>query len=894
MPDWTNELEARLASLRLTPAREKEIIDELSEHLELRYAELRNQGVAETEALALVRAELLEEKTLADFMRPLRQANVPPVAPVPIGAPRLRLFADLRQDVRYALRQLVRSPGFTAVAVLTLALGIGANTAIFSAIDAILLKPLPYPDAERIVTVWQREQGATERDLAAPGNFLDWRERSTSFEALAAAEPYSHGYLAPDGPETLRSWVVTENFFDVVGVPALLGRTLRPEDNQRGEGARARVAVLGYGLWQRRFGGDPGIVGQALTLDGEPVTVVGVMPARFEFPVGRDMWVPRTFEGWEPRNRTARFWHVAGRLKPGVGAETAAAELDGIAAQLATEYPRTNAATGTAVVPLAEHLAGGASTTLLLFLGAVGLVLLIACVNVANLLLARAAQRQQEFAIRAAIGADRLRIMKQTITESLLLGAFGGVCGLVIAAVGIALFEPVQAASIPHAQAPGLDARALLFASALALGSTLLFGLMPALQIARNAALRERLHGGASAAPAARRFRSALVVSELALAMVLLVGAALLLRSFAAVLDVERGYRTDNVLAMSVQTWEYYPESAQRRLFVEQTLARIEQLPGVAAAGVTTSLPLAEGIGGDTATFTVVGRPQAADESPPGAHAAVVTEGYFRALGIPLRAGRMFGPTDGADAPRVIVINEALARRHWPGEDPVGARIMLGFSAAPVEAEVIGVVADVRDALQQDPQPSVFTSHVQQPTGSLYFAVHANGEPSAIVRAVQREIWAMNPAMPFAQVTTLDNLLDYSVRDRRSIMQIVVAFSVTALALAAVGAYGLVSHESSRRSHEIGIRVAIGASRRRVLALVVGDGLKLALLGIGVGGVLALVAGRAMQSFLFGVSAFDPLTFVVIALVMLAVTTLASFLPAWRAARADPIAALRP
>jgi putative ABC transport system permease protein len=417
---------------------------------------------------------------------------------------------------------------------------------------------------------------------------------------------------------------------------------------------------------------------------------------------------------------------------------------------------------------------------------------------------------------------------------------------------------------------------------------------VPAFQVARNADVRQRLHGGASSAPAARRFRKALVVSELALSMVLLVSAALLLRSFVALLEVDRGYRTDNVLALTVQAWNYYPEPAQRRLFIEQTLERIDALPGVSATGVTSSLPLAEGIGADTATFTIVGKPQTDADGPLGAHAAVATEGYFRVLGIPLRAGRVFEPTDNADAPRVVIVNEAMARQYWPGEDPVGARITLAFSGQPSDAEVIGVVGDVRNALQEDPQPSVFVSYAQQPTGALHFAVRAEGDPSAIVRAVQREIWAMNPAMPFAQVTTLEGLFDDSLRDRRSTLQLAIAFSVTALALAAVGAYGLVSHESSRRSHEIGIRVAIGASRRRVLALVVGDGLKLALLGIGVGAVLAIVAGRALQSFLFGVSAFDPVTFVVIALLMLAVTTLASLLPAWRAARANPIAALRP
>ena len=795
-----------------------------------------------------------------------------------------------RQDVRYAIRQLGRSAGFTAVAVLTLALGIGANTAIFSALDAIVFRPLPFADAERIVTVWEQSRSTSDRDLAAPANFLDWRERSTSFEALAAAEPFSHDYVALDGPHSLPSWIVTESFFDLLGVAPLLGRTFRAEDHERGG---ARVAVLGYGLWQRQFGGDESIVGRALTLDGETVTVVGVMPARFEFPVGRDLWVPGVYEGSEPQNRTVEaFLYVVGKLEPEVSIDAGRAELDGIAAQLAAEYPRTNADVGTAVVPLAEYLAGPARRTLSLFLGAVGLVLLIVCVNVANLLLARAAGRRHEFAIRAAIGADRRRMIRQTLTESALLGLLGGAGGLLLAAAGLAIFLPLGPTSIPHAPTPALDGRALAFASALAIGSTLLFGLVPALQAGRRTELRERLHDG-SAPLAARRFRSALVVTELALAMVLLVSAALLVRSFTALLDVDRGYRPDNVLALTVQAWQYYPDPAQRRTFVQQTLDRIAVLPGVVAAGVTSSLPLARGIGADTATFSIFGRPETAG-SQPAAHAAVVTEGYFRALGIPLRSGRLFAPTDDADAPPVILVNEATARRYWPGEDPLGARVTLAFSGRPTEVEVVGVVGDVRDELQEDPRPSVYLPHSQRPYGAFHFTVRTSGDPAGLVRMVQDEIWATNAAMPFAQVSTLDGLTDDSLRERRSTLLILLAFSVTALALAAVGAYGLVSHESSRRSREIGIRVAVGANRRRVLALVVGDGVKLALLGIVVGGALAFAAARALSSFLFGISAFDPLAFIGIALLMFLVTALASLLPAWRAARADPATVLRP
>jgi len=795
-----------------------------------------------------------------------------------------------RQDLRYALRQLARSPSFTAVVVLTLALGIGANTAIFSALDAIVLRPLPFADADRIVTLWQQNRSSGDRVTSSPANFLDWRERSTSFETLAAAEPFSHDYVTVDGPESFPSWLVSENFFEVLGVAPLLGRTFGAEDHERGG---AKVAVLGYALWQRRFGGDSSVVGRVLALDAEAVTVVGVMPPRFEFPVGGDLWVPRVYEGSEAQDRTEDSWHVVGKLKPGVSVEASRAELDRIAAQLAAEYPTTNDDVGVAVVPLAEHLAGPARRTLSLFFGAVGLVLLIVCVNVANLLLARAAQRRHEFAIRSAIGADRSRMIRQAVTESAVLGLIGGGCGLLLAAWGLA-FMPLGLASVPHAAVPALDGHALAFAAVLAIGSTVLFGLAPALQVGRSVELRQRLHGAISAGRATRGFRNALVVTELALAMVLLVSAALLVRSFTALLDVDRGYRTDNVLALTVQTWQYYPRPAQRRVFVEQTLERIAALPGVVAAGVTSSLPLAEGIGADTGSFSIVGRPPPDSRSLSAALTAVVTNGYFRALDIPLRAGRLFEPTDDADAPPVVLVNEAMARRYWPGEVPVGARVMLAFSGPPTEAEVIGVVGDVRDALQEDPRPSFYLPHSQRPYGAFHFTVRTNGDPAGLVRAVQDEIWAMNPAMPFAQVTTLDGLFDDSLRDRRSTLLIVLAFSITALTLAAVGAYGLVSHESSRRSQEIGIRVAVGADRRRVLALVVGDGLKLALLGVLVGGALAFAAGRALSGFLFGITPFDPLTFIGIALLMLAVTVLASLLPAWRASRADPAVVLRP
>jgi putative ABC transport system permease protein len=798
-------------------------------------------------------------------------------------------LSTLFQDIRFACRKLAKSPGFTIVAVLTLALGIGANIAIFGAIDTVLLKPRPYGDSERVLTLWQRDREAgTARGWVAPANFIDWRERSQSFEVLAAMEPFSLDYLATDGPVSIRSWIVTDGFFGVFGVEPLLGGSFRPEDHVQGA---APVAMLSYGVWLNRFGGNPEIVGRALTLDGRPTTVVGVMPPGFAYPPGRDIWSPRIFEGWERQARGGEFWQVVGKLKPDVSVSAAQAELDSIAAQLASEYAATNANVGIAGVPLDERLVENVRSGLMLFLGAAGLVLLIACVNVANLLLAQGAQRRRELAIRGVLGAGRGRLVRQLATESLLLAGIGGVLGLVLAAWGLNAFESLRPDTLPPGSSLALDSRIVGFAVLLALGTAVLFGLAPALGASR-VALRERLHAATQSAPAARRFRGALVVAELALAMVLLIGAGLLIKSFVALLEVDRGYRTENVLALSVQAWDYYPDRAQRTLFVEDTLERIASLPGVLAAGVASSLPLADVIGTERATFTIEGRPPPAGGLPT-ADGAIVTESYFRILDIPLRSGRLLTTDDDADAPRVVLINESMARRYWRDGDPIGARMTFAFGAAPVPVEVVGVVADTRDALDEEPRPSFFVPYAQNPTGALYFLVRSAGDPTALVRSVQSEIWALNPAMPFGTVTTLDGLFDDSLADRRFALMLLVAFAATALTLAAVGTYGVLSYESGRRSHEIGVRMALGSDAVRVVGLVVGTGIKLGLIGIGIGTVIALATSRLLSRYLYEVQPFDSATFVGIALLLVAVTAIASWLPARRAARVDPMQALR-
>jgi predicted permease len=527
----------------------------------------------------------------------------------------------------------------------------------------------------------------------------------------------------------------------------------------------------------------------------------------------------------------------------------------------------------------------------MLFLGAAGLVLLIACVNIANLLLAQAAQRRRELAIRGVLGADRGRMVRQLATESVVLAGIGAALGVMLAAWGLNTFESLRPDTLPPGSSLALDGRIVAFAVLLAIGTAILFGLAPALGASR-AALRDRLHAATQSAPAARRFRGALVVAELALAMVLLIGAGLLVKSFVALLEVDRGYRTENVLALSVQAWDYYPDRAQRTQFVADTLERIASLPGVLAAGVASSLPLADQIGTERATFSIEGRPPPSGGLPT-ADGAIVTESYFRVLDIPLRGGRLLTRDDDGDAPRVVLINESMARRYWPGEDPVGARLAVAFGAAPVTVEVVGVVADTRDALDEDPRPSFFVPYAQNPTGAMYFIVRAAGDPAALVRSVQNEIWATNSAMPFGSVTTLDGAFDASLADRQFALWLLSAFAATALVLAAVGTYGVLSYESGRRSHEIGVRIALGSNAGRVVGLVVGTGVKLGLVGIAIGTAASLVTSRFLSRYLYGVQPFDSATFIGIALLLVAVTAIASWLPARRAARVDPVTALR-
>ncbi len=871
----------------------RDVDEEMAFHLEMLTEEFLRQGHSPQEARARALAQFGNDKRAKEEC-------------IELGSERLRrtrraeYLDGLRQDLRYALRALRRSPVFTLVAALTLALGIGANTAIFSVVNGVLLQPFPYAEADRIVALWQNDQAAgVERDEVAAANLLDWRERSESFSGMAALEPYGMDYLAPDGPIGLDTWLVSEDFFSVMGVPALYGRTLSAEDYRRMAGAAYEEGVpsvvLSHGIWRDQFGEDPEIVGRSITLDGVPANVVGVVPPEFQYPSAGVVWAPVVYGDLAPAVRGGNYIQAVGRLRPGVELEQAHAELAAISAQLGREYPETNQHVGITAVSLPEQLVGQVRPALLLLLGAVGLVLLIACPNVANLLLARGARRQREFAVRAAIGAGRRRLFWQTMTESVLLALLGGGAGVLLATWSLGLIVRVAPADLPRLDEVAVDPAVLLFAFVVSLLTTLLFGLIPALNLA-DTGLSSLLSGASRGATAGKRhrlLREGLVVGEIALALVLLVGAALVVRSFVTLMQEDRGFQSDNVLAVTVQAWSYFPEPAQRDVFVREAIDRMAALRGVGAVGMTSSLPLSEAIGAEEAEFEVVGWP-ASEGDASSAHAALITNGYLEVLGIPLRYGRLFTADDAAGAPYVVLVNETLASRTWPGEDPVGERLMVSFAGPPVEAEVVGVVGDVRQSgLDIDPEPAMYFPYAQALTGAITFTLRTSDAPFALRDAVQRVIWEFNGTMPIASVTTLESLLADSLRERRFNLLLLGGFSVLALLLATVGVYGLLSYTMRDRRPEIGIRIAIGASTMDILRWAMRDGARLTAIGLIVGAIGVALMSRLLVSMLYGVEPLDPLA-IAAAMTLLTITALvATYLPARRASRVDPATALR-
>ena len=807
-------------------------------------------------------------------------------------------LSQFKQDLRYGLRMLVKNKAFTVVAVLTLGLGIGANTAIFSVVNAVLLRPLPFEQPDRLVMVWQTNvQTGSLQDPASFLNLVDWQQQNQVFEQIAAFMPRGISLTDIDEPEQLPGSFVSANLFPALGVTPTLGRTFLPDEDRPGGG---RAVILSHGLWQRRFGGDPGIIGKALTLDGASHTVVGVMPADFQFPIPgqfpippTQLWVPLAIDPGQA-NRGDRSLFAVGRLKSGVTVGQAQAEMTLIARRLEQQYPDANTGSGVKVVPLHEQVVGRLRPALLVLLGAVGFVLLIACANVASLLLSRAAARQKEIAIRAALGAGRLRLVRQLLTETVLLTLMGGTLVLLLAYGGMDSLKAGLPPNLPRADEISIDRQVLGFSFVVSLFTGLLFGLVPAWQASRpdlNEVLKEG--GGKGAGGQGRsRARNVLAVAEVAAALVLLVGAGLLIKSFYRLQQVNLGFNPERALSVPFALPPVrYRDGGARLAFVEQVAQRLKGLPGVQAVGGVTTLPLSMNY--STGTFAVEGRPPDPGESNI-ANVRVATPDYFRAMEIPLIGGRAFTEEDTFQAPAVTVINETLARRYWPGEDPIGKRIISPARADGTLTTVVGVVGDVRnDGLDDEPKPELYFPYAQNPQTHMFIVVRTANDPAGLMAAVRREVWAVDKNLPLSDLSTLEQLLDKTIAQRRFNLLLLGMFAGVALVLAAVGIYGVMSYAVTQRIHEIGVRMALGAQTSNVLRMVVGQGIRLALVGIAIGLGAALALTRLMASLLYEVSATDPLTFAVIALMLAAVALVACYVPARRATRVDPMVALR-
>lgn len=806
-------------------------------------------------------------------------------------------MSNLWKDLSYAARMMLRQPGFTLVAILTLALGIGANSAIFSVVNAVLLRPLPYPEPEQLVMLWEvkteQSAGALFKGTVSFSNYQDWREQDDSFKDIAAYQLAGFSLQGKDVPERVTGATVTSNFFDVVGVRPQTGRTFQDEDNQRG---RNRVVVLSDSLWRRNFGADAGVTGKEITLGGEQYTVLGVMPQGFQFPSrSTQLWMPLDLTPDQLTNRDNHWLLTLGRLKPGVTLEQAQAGMTTIARRIEQQYPEIQTGRGIQLVPLQEELVQFARPALLMLLGAVGFVLLIACTNVANLLLARSAARRKEIAIRTALGAGRWRLIRQFLTESVLLFILGGTLGLLISKWGVDLLVSQASAFMPRAGEVRLDGRVVGFTLLISFLTGMIFGLAPAIQSTKTdvqAALKEG--GNAGHGHQRNWIRSFLVAAEIAAALVLLIGAGLLIKSFTQLLRTETGMKTENVITMGLTLPQsLYSTQQSRAVFYYQVIDRIASRAGVEAVGVVNILPVQNS--GYNGKIWVEGEAAPPMGSEPIAEYRASSPDYFRALGIPLVGGRFFNAEDREQGIQVAIINQTFAKRYLKGRDPLGSRIR---KEEGDWLSIVGVVGDVRQSgLTRPTMPEVYTPYAQSGSAALTqgmsLVVRATGEPSDIIAGIRREVALVDPAQPVYNVQTMQEVIYNSVSDRRLTMLLLTIFAGVALFLAMIGIYSVMSYVVTQNTREIGIRMALGAQAGDVLKLVVGQGLMLTLSGIIIGLLASLALTRLIKSLLFGVAATDPLTFIYVSLFLIVVAMLACYIPARRATRIDPMVALR-
>jgi predicted permease len=876
--EWLNILIARLRALFRRESVLQDIEEELRTHIELATEENLKRGLPPDEAQAAA---------LKSFGSPSRKTE---------------LGYDIRgggwlealwQDLRFGARMLIKQPGFTAIAVLTLGLGIGANIAIFSVVNAVMLRPLPYPNSDRLIKLWSAvpKQNIGER-ASAYTNFSEWRAQNTSFEDLAVTDPTVVTLNGGAEPEQVMSIRASANYFPLLGVAPMLGRTFTAEEEQQ----KVRVVVLSHGLWQRRFGASPDILGRTIEIDGVSSQVIGVLPESFLPDRENRIWEPHTlFPDWEAQKvqRGTGSWQVVGRLKAGISLEQAQAEMTTIAQRLEQAYPDANKGLGVSLVPLyLQYTGNDVRLALWMLFGAVVFVLLIACTNVANLMLARGIAREREMAIRIALGAGRLRLIRQLLTESALLSLIGGAAGLLIASLGIPAILSYSPPDIHNLDSVTIDARVLVFTTAVSLLTGLLFGLAPALRISQaqpSAALKE---GRSASGGISGGLRSLLVIAEFSLTVLLLAGAGLLLRSFSKLQAVDPGFDPTGVLAMQLSP-ERNRTADQWRDFYQQASERVAALPGVEAVGLTTEIFVSgnsEGlitIEGASAEISATARiPFRGD---------VISEGFFKTLRAPLRAGRFFNAGDNQGAVPVTIINETMARRFWPGEEAVGKRFKLGQAQSTDPwLTVVGVVGDMRrQSLERQPIAQIFQPYLQSSERRLILLTRTMGEPTQLASVVRNEIRAIDKTVLVNGISTFESLLAGKVSQRRFQTWLLALFSGLALLLAAVGIYGVMSYTVMQNTRELGIRVALGAQPSDVLKLVVGQGLLLTVLGVGIGLLAAFALTRLLAGLLYDVTATDPTTFIAAPLVLLAVALLACIVPARRATKVDPMVALR-
>jgi putative ABC transport system permease protein len=884
-----------MAGLKLDPVREGAIIDELNQHLEDHYRELLSAGSSIEEARKGALAELSETDVLALRLKTVLPQS--PVEPLVLGTSRREsLITDLWQDLRFGVRMLVKSPGVTLIAILTLTLGIGANTAIFSLIDAVLLRPLPFQDAERLVMVWEDAPkiGYTSIPLA-PADYVDIKAQNKSFEDVATftLEPYN--VTGGGEPERIVAQQITANLFPLLGTQPMLGRNFLPEEDRPGGG---KAVILSYGFWRRRFGGDSNVVGKDLLLDDQRYTVIGVMPQGFQLlSKETSLWTPKAFTSKELANRDESYLTLIARLKPGISVGQARSDIGALVERISQDSHRRNIGLTSSVIPLRQQVAGEIRLPLIVLLVAVGFVLLIACANIANLLLSRGAARYKEIAVRTALGAHWGRIVRQLLTESILLAVIGGAAGLACALASFTFLRQIIPDSLSLGTGLKLNLTVLVFTMLVSVVTGAVFGLAPALQGTRvdlNEALKQN-SGRSGSNTGHNRLRAALVVAEVALALVLLVGAGLLIKTFIHLRGLEMGFRPDNLLTLRTElSRQKYSGLPKRAAFYQEVLSRVRVIPGVVSAGYVTAVPMVQKWG--SSSFSVEGKEAVSGQD---ALSRQVSPGYMETVGMTLRRGRYFDEHDGTQSERVAVINETMARRFWGEKEPMGSRFKIGGAdSSRPWMRVVGVVADIKEmGLEVSPKATMFFPYTQMAESfwntPREMAIRVAGNEMSVSSAVRQAIWSVDGDQPVSNIRSMNEILGEEVAQRRVIMMLLGTFAAIALLMAAIGIYGVLSYAVSQRTQEIGVRMALGAQPRDMLRLIVSRGLALVGLGVVVGLVASFALTRLMKGLLVGVSPTDPLTFGVIALLLIGVAMVACYVPARRATRIDPLIALR-